>query len=87
MIGQLVGQMALIQNLVQGQEELRAIIKKLYEDGCSRMKQTVEVGDQVIDQLSRRQEVGFVKSGLFKLLPHHRSNNNLAKNTGLIRVS
>ena len=46
---------------------MRAIIKKLHQDGCSRMKQTVEVGDKVIDQLPRRQEAGLVKSGLFPI--------------------
>ena len=55
--------MTLIQGLARGQEELRAIINKLHQDRCNRMKQTVEVGDQVIDQLLRRKEAGLVKSG------------------------
>ena len=54
---QMLGKMALIQGLAQGQEELRAIITKLHQDGYNHKKQTVEVGDQVIDQLLRRQEV------------------------------
>ena len=53
----MLGQMALIQSLARGQEELRAIVNELHQDGCNRMKQIVEVGDQVIDQPPRRQEV------------------------------
>ena len=45
----MLGQMALIQGLARGQEEPRAIINKLLQDGYNRMKQTVEAGDQVID--------------------------------------
>ena len=51
MMGQLVGQMALIQNMAQGQEELRVLINKLHQDGYNGMKQAVEAGDQVIDHL------------------------------------
>ena len=63
----MLGQRALIQGLAWGQEEMRSIIKKLQQDDCSRMKQTVEVGDQVIDQPPGRQEVGLVKSGPFQI--------------------
>ena len=55
---QMLGKMALIQGLARGQEELRAIITKIHQDGCNRKKQTVEVGDQFIKQPPRRQEVG-----------------------------
>ena len=48
------GQMALIQGLDWGQEEARAIINKLHQDGYNRMKQAVEAGDQNIDQPLRR---------------------------------
>ena len=46
---QILGQMALIQSLARAQEELRALISKLHQDGCNRMKQTVEDEDQVIN--------------------------------------
>ena len=46
---QMISQMDLIQSLARGQEELRAIINKLHQDGCSGIKQTAGVGDQVID--------------------------------------
>ena len=45
MMGQLVGQMALIQNLARGQEELRVLINKLYQDKCNQLGQTVRVED------------------------------------------
>ena len=64
---QMLGQMALIQGLARGQEELRTIINKLHQDGYNRMKQAVEAGDQVIDQPPRRQEFGLVKSGTFQI--------------------
>ena len=57
MMGQLVGQMALIQNLAQGQEELRVLINKLHQDECNQMRQTTKVEDQVIIQTPLRQEV------------------------------
>ena len=41
MMGQLVGQMALIQNLAQGQEELRVLINKLRRDGC------IQIGENI----------------------------------------
>ena len=47
---QMLGKMTVIQGLAQGQEELRAIINKLHQDGYNCMKQTVEAGDQVIHQ-------------------------------------
>ena len=64
---QMLGKMALIQGLARVQEELRGIVNKLYQDGFNRVKQTVEVGDQVINQPLRRQEVGLLKSGPFKI--------------------
>ena len=62
----MLGEMALIQGLAWVQEELRGIVNKLHQDGCNRVKQTVEVGDQVIDQ-PPRQEFGLVKSGPFQI--------------------
>ena len=56
MMGQLVGQMALIQNLAQGQEELKVLINKLRRDGCNQMGKTSRIGDQVIIQPPLRQE-------------------------------
>ena len=50
MMGQLVGQMALIQNLAQGQEELKVLINQLHQDGYKCMKQTIKIGDQVTFQ-------------------------------------
>ena len=64
---QMGSQMALIQNLARGQEELRGIVNKLHLDGCNRVNQTVKVGDQIIDQPPRRQEVGLVNSGPFQI--------------------
>ena len=58
MMGQLVGQMTLIQNLAQGQEELRVLINKLHWDECNQMGQTSRIGDQVIIQPPIRQEAG-----------------------------
>ena len=46
---QMLGRMALIQGLARRQEELKAIINQLHQDGYNSMKQTVEAGDQVID--------------------------------------
>ena len=45
MMGQLVGQMTLIQNLAQGPEELRALVNQLHQDGFNRVKQTIKIGD------------------------------------------
>ena len=45
----MLAQMALIQNLARGQEELRVLVNKLHQDICNHMKQTVKVGDQVIN--------------------------------------
>ena len=56
MMGQLVGQMALIQNLAQGQEELKGLINKLHRDDCNQMGQTSRIGDQIIIQPPLRQE-------------------------------
>ena len=50
MMGQMVGQMALIQNLAQGQEDLRVLVNKLHQDRCNQMGQTARIGDQVINQ-------------------------------------
>ena len=52
---QMLGQMALIQNLARGQEELRIIVNKLHQDGFKHMKQTVNIEDQVINQPPMRQ--------------------------------
>ena len=54
-------------NLYKGQEELRAIINQLHQDGYNSMKQTVEAGDQVIDLPPRRKKVVLVKSGPFQI--------------------
>ena len=67
MMGQLVGQMALIQNLAQGQEELRALVNQLHQDGCNRMKQTVKIGDQVTTQPPMRQEAGSGENKPFRI--------------------
>ena len=56
MMGQLVSQMALIQNLARGQEELRALINELHQDECNQLGQTTRVEDQVIIQPPLRQE-------------------------------
>ena len=63
----MLGQMALIQDLARGQKELRTIINQLHQDRYNSMKQTIEAGDQVIDQPPRRQKVGLVKSGPFQI--------------------
>ena len=55
---QMMGKMALIQNLAQGQEGLRAFLNKLHQDGCRSMKQTVKIVDQGINQPPVREEVG-----------------------------
>ena len=59
----MLGKMALIQGLAREQEELRTIISQLHQDIYNNMKQTVKVGDQVIDQPPRRQGFGLVKNG------------------------
>ncbi|CAI8596091.1 unnamed protein product [Vicia faba] len=56
MMGQLVGQMSLIQNLAQGQEKLKVLINKLLQDGCNQVGQTTRVENQVIIQPPLRQE-------------------------------
>ena len=53
-MGQLVGQMALIQDLAQRQEELRVLVNKLLRD--NQVGQTSTVEDQVIIQPPLRQE-------------------------------
>ena len=53
----MLGQMALIQSLARGQEELGALNNKLHQDGCNRMKQTVEARGQVIHQPLMGQKV------------------------------
>ena len=63
----MLGQMALIQSLARGQEELRTVVNKLHQDEWNRVKQIAEVGDQVIDQPPKRQELGLVKSGPFQI--------------------
>ena len=62
---QMLGQMALIQNLARGQEDLRILINKLHQGECNRMEQMVRIEDQVINQSPIRQEVGLVKSRPF----------------------
>ena len=47
---QMMGQMALIQNLARGQEELRILISKLYQDRCDRMGQTAKIWGLINDQ-------------------------------------
>ena len=56
MMGQLVGQMALIQNLAQGQEELKVLVNQLHQDGCNRMGKRIRIGNQVTAQPPMRQE-------------------------------
>ena len=72
---QMLGKMALIQSLARGQEELRALVNKLHQDGCNRMKQTIEVGDQVINQPLMRQEVGLVVNGPFQIAATSRAQS------------
>ena len=55
MIGQMVGQMALIQNLARGKEELRTLDNKLHQDRCNHIGQTTRIGDRVINQPPMRQ--------------------------------
>ena len=59
--------MDIIQNLAQGQEELRALVNKLHQDGCNHIKQTVKIGDQVINQPPIRQEEDLVERTPFKM--------------------
>ena len=54
MMGQLVGHMALVQDLAQRQEEIRVLINQLLRD--NHVGQTSEVEDQVIIQPPLRQE-------------------------------
>ena len=54
MIGQLVGQMVLIQDLAQRQEELKVLVNKLLQD--NQVGQTTRVEDQVTIQPPLRQE-------------------------------
>ena len=58
--------MALTQHIAQGQEELRILIYKLYQDEYNFMEHTVKIGDQVINQPPMRQEVGLVESRPFQ---------------------
>ena len=57
----MLGQMALIQGLAREKEELRTMVNQLHQEKYN-MKQTVQVRDQVIDQLPRGQESGMVKN-------------------------
>ena len=70
MMGQLVGQMALIQNLAQGQEELKVLINKLHWDECNQMGQTPRIGDQIIIQPPMRQGA---ESAPFQFAPASRA--------------
>ena len=42
---QMLGRMTLIQDLAQGQEEMRTLINQLHQDEYNSIKQTIEVGD------------------------------------------
>ena len=53
---QMLGQMVLIQNLSRGQEELRALVSKLHQEGCNHMEQTTRIGDRVFNQPQLKQE-------------------------------
>ena len=81
-MGQLVGQMALIQDLAQRQEELRVLIYKLLQD--NQVGQTTRVEDQVIIQPPLRQED---KGKAPQLASGHKPNNNLASVNRVIGVS
>ena len=52
----MVGQMALIQNLARGQEEMRALVNKFYQDRCNHMEQTTRIRDRVFNQPQLKQE-------------------------------
>ena len=67
MMGQLVGQMTLIQNLAQGQEELKVLVNQLNQNGCNRMKQTIKILDQVTFQPPMRQGACVVESRSFQI--------------------
>ena len=54
MMGQLVGQMSLIQDLAQRQEELGVLVNKFLQE--NQVGQTTRVEDQVIIQPHLRQE-------------------------------
>ena len=47
---QMISQMALIQNLARGQEELRALVNKFHQDRCNHMEQTTRTRDRVFNQ-------------------------------------
>ena len=87
MMGQLVGQMALIQNLAQGHEELKVLINKLHQDGCNQMGQTTKVEDQVTIHSPLRQEVKgkspqFASGSQAQQQPHqHQQGNWRRQNT------
>ena len=68
MMGKMVGQMALIQNLARGQEDLRALVNMLHQDGCNHMGEIARIGDRVVSQPMMRQEVGLVESGPFQIV-------------------
>ena len=59
--------MTLIQNLAQGQEEPRALVNKIHQDGYNCMKQTIKDRDQVINQPLLQQEVSLVERTPFKM--------------------
>ena len=67
MMGQMVGQMALIQNLARGKEEVRSLVNKLHQDRFNHMEQTTGIGDRVINHPPRRQEVCLVERTPFKM--------------------
>ena len=64
---QMLGKMALIQKFARGQDELRAFLNKLHQDGCRSMKQTVKIMDQAMNQPPVREEVGLVRNRPFQI--------------------
>ena len=52
----MLGQMALIQNLARGQEEIRVLVNMLHQDGCNHMEKTTRIGDRVFNQPQLKQE-------------------------------
>ena len=82
--------MALIQNLAQGQEELRVLINKLRRDGCNQMGQTSRIGDQVIIQPPLRQEAErrppqFASASQTQQPPRQQGQGNRSKQVPAVR--
>ena len=81
-MGQLVGQMALIQDLAQRQEELRVLVNQLLWD--NQVVQTSEVEEQVIIQPPSSQEdrgkaPQFASGSQAQHQPHQRQQGNRRK--------